>query len=75
MFKKIAVFLIGVIMLPSAALAQKDWANVVKYAQANTEVTGKPVAVLMGDSITEGWFKKDINRNFKRFLIKFCNFI
>ena len=59
MFKKIVIFLIGVIMLPSAALAQKDWANVVKYAQANTEVKEKPVAVLMGDSITEGWFKKD----------------
>ena len=51
MFKKIAVLLIGVIMLPSVTLAQKDWANVAKYAQANTEVTGKPVAVLMGDSI------------------------
>ena len=59
MFKKIVVFLIGVILLPSVALAQKDWANVVRYAKANTEVTVKPLAVLMGDSITEGWFKKD----------------
>lgn len=59
MFKKIVIFLIGVMMLPSAAMAQKDWANVAKYAKANEEVTVKPVAVLMGDSITEGWFKKD----------------
>ncbi len=59
MLKKIVVFLIGAIMLPSVALAQKDWANVAKYAQANAEVNVKPVAVLMGDSITEGWFKKD----------------
>jgi lysophospholipase L1-like esterase len=59
MFKKIVIFLIGAVMLPSVAMAQKDWANVVKYAQANTEVKVKPIAVLMGDSITEGWFKKD----------------
>ena len=45
MFKKIVIFLIGVMMLPSAAMAQKDWANVVKYAKANAEVTVKPVAV------------------------------
>ena len=36
-----------------------DWANFKRYSQANTEVTAKPLAVLMGDSITDGWYSND----------------
>ena len=40
-------------------LPDNDWANFNRYAKANSEVTVKPLAVLMGDSITDGWFSKD----------------
>lgn len=46
------------LMIAVCASAQ-DWANFQKYAQANSQVTSKPVAVFMGDSITEGWAKED----------------
>lgn len=36
-----------------------DWANFRRYAKANEEVTAKPKAVLMGNSITEGWVEFD----------------
>ena len=36
-----------------------DWARFGKYAEANSEVTVKPKAVLFGDSITEGWARQD----------------
>lgn len=36
-----------------------DWARFGKYAEANSEVTAKPKAVLFGDSITEGWVRQD----------------
>ena len=41
-----------------AAFAQ-DWAKFGRYEQANAEVTTKPKAVFMGDSITDGWAKLD----------------
>ena len=37
------------------AVAQNDWANYNRYAEANAQVTAAPKAVLMGDSITDGW--------------------
>ena len=37
------------------AAAQNDWANYGRYAEANAQVTAAPKAVMMGDSITEGW--------------------
>jgi len=40
-------------------LPDNDWAGFNRYAKANSEVTVKPLAVLMGDSITDGWFSKD----------------
>lgn len=45
----------------TAAMAQtdKDWAKFYRYEEANKTVTGKPKAVFMGDSITDGWYKKD----------------
>ena len=36
-----------------------DWAKFNRYEQRNKEVVGKPVAVLMGDSITQGWARED----------------
>ncbi len=37
----------------------QDWANFGAYYNANKEVKSRPVAVFMGDSITEGWGRKD----------------
>ena len=36
-----------------------DWARFGMYSQANAAVSVKPKAVIMGDSITEGWARKD----------------
>lgn len=36
-----------------------DWANFKRYAKANKAITKKPKAVLMGNSITEGWAEFD----------------
>ena len=36
-----------------------DWARFSRYAKDNKAVTKRPVAVLMGNSITEGWAEKD----------------
>ena len=52
--RKICVFIIGII-IPMLAAAQNDWANYNRYAEANAQVTEAPKAVLMGDSITDGW--------------------
>lgn len=41
------------------ATAQDDWANLGRYAKANTEVTVSPKAVFMGDSITQCWYDAD----------------
>ena len=40
-------------------LPDKDWAHFGRYAQANAELSFKPVAVLMGDSITDAWYRMD----------------
>ena len=56
--RKICVFIIGV-LVPMLALAQNDWANYNRYAEANAQVTEAPKAVLMGDSITDGWPSAD----------------
>lgn len=36
-----------------------DWANFRRYAKENEKVTKRPRAVLMGNSITEGWAELD----------------
>ncbi|MBO4427904.1 MAG: acylhydrolase [Bacteroidales bacterium] len=38
---------------------EKDWANFRRYAEKNARVKTRPVAVLMGDSITQNWAKFD----------------
>ena len=52
--KKTLVLLLG-ILIPMMASAQNDWPNYDRYAEANAQVTVAPKAVLMGDSITDGW--------------------
>lgn len=52
--KNTLVLLLG-ILIPMMASAQNDWPNYDRYAEANAQVTVTPKAVLMGDSITDGW--------------------
>lgn len=52
--KNALVLLLG-ILIPMMASAQNDWPNYDRYAEANAQVTVVPKAVLMGDSITDGW--------------------
>ena len=52
------LILIG-ILLSGQAHAQDDWANIGRYAQANSEMTVRPKAVFMGDSITQCWYDAD----------------
>lgn len=52
--RRIYMLLVG-IMIPMIASAQNDWAKYERYAKANEKVTEAPKAVLMGDSITDGW--------------------
>lgn len=40
-------------------LSAQDWANFGRYESANAEVTARPKAVFMGDSITDGWASAD----------------
>ena len=47
------------VFLAFASCMFADWANYGRYAKANEEVKAAkipPVAVFMGDSITDGWF-------------------
>lgn len=45
--------------LSAQDLPDRDWANFGLYASANATVTSAPKAVLMGDSITDGWYRND----------------
>lgn len=56
--KRFILTLIAV-CLGAAAVSAQDWAKFYKYEEANAQVTQKPKAVFMGDSITEGWAKQD----------------
>lgn len=53
-------FSIAVILAALPLGAQNtDWARFGTYAEANASVASKPKAVLLGDSITEGWARQD----------------
>ena len=56
--KKLFISLIA-ICLTSIAMSAQDWAKFSRYEEANSQVTKKPIAVLMGDSITDGWARID----------------
>ncbi|MBQ8423913.1 MAG: acylhydrolase [Coprobacter sp.] len=43
----------------SMAQEAKDWAKFGRYAEANTQVTIRPDAVFMGNSITDNWARYD----------------
>ena len=61
--KKAFITVIAALLCASAVSGQElpdhDWANFHRYAEANAAVTAAPKAVLMGDSITDGWFAVD----------------
>ena len=58
--KKIITLVAGaMLLLPALASAQDDWAQFKRYAADNEKVTVQPKAVLMGDSITDGWPNAD----------------
>lgn len=40
-------------------LPSNDWANFKRYHDANASVSKRPLALLMGDSITDGWYRND----------------
>lgn len=56
--KKLIISLFALCIGTVAATAQ-DWAKFSRYEEANAQVAQKPKAVLMGDSITDGWAKVD----------------
>lgn len=56
--KKLMLAMIA-LCLSAAAVSAQDWAKFFKYEEANAQVAKKPVAVFMGDSITEGWANTD----------------
>lgn len=60
MSMKHILFSIAVIFAALPLSAQNaDWARFGTYAEANSSVIVKPKAVLLGDSITEGWARQD----------------
>lgn len=60
MSMKHILFSIAVIFAALPLSAQNaDWARFGTYAEANSSVTVKLKAVLLGDSITEGWARQD----------------
>ena len=60
--KKVTVLLLlGLFMSPAVLEARNDWANYERYAAENAKITKAPKAVLMGDSITEGWHGADVD--------------
>ena len=61
MKKMLVAFLAALVLSGTHATAQDDWANLGRYAQANSEVTVQPKAVFMGDSITQCWWDADPN--------------
>lgn len=57
--KRYLFLILTCIFLLQQAHAQDDWANIGRYAQANSEMIVRPKAVFMGDSITQCWYDAD----------------
>ena len=57
--RRYLLLILTCILLFQQAHAQDDWANIGRYAQANSEMTVRPKAVFMGDSITQCWYDSD----------------
>ena len=60
MKKNIILLVLGILMIPAVSVARNDWANYNRYAAENAKVKKAPKAVLMGDSITDGWPGNDM---------------
>ena len=57
--RRYLLLILTCILLFQQAHAQEDWANIGRDAQANSEMTVRPKAVFMGDSITQCWYDAD----------------
>ena len=57
--RRYLLLILTCILLFQQAHAQDDWANIGRYAQANSEMTVRPKAVFMGASITQCWYDAD----------------
>ena len=57
--RRYLLLILTCILLFQQAHAQDDWANIGRYAQANSEMTVRTKAVFMGDSITQCWYDAD----------------
>lgn len=55
--KKTSILFAAALIVQTAAAQQqrKDWAQYGRYAAANASLTEHPLAVFMGNSITDGW--------------------
>ncbi len=57
------LFTLALCLAAAGAMAQNDkktdWAQFYRYAEANEQVTTRPDAVFMGNSITDGWASQD----------------
>lgn len=57
--KRFLLLLLGLSCLgPLQAQKPVDWANFGRFERANKELSERPAAVFMGNSITEGWVGK-----------------
>ena len=57
--KTIAVILVALASVSVSYAQYKDWAKFERYQEKTAQVTSRPRAVFMGDSITDNWAKKD----------------
>jgi len=57
--KRLIIANILALICLNASAQYCDWAKFDRYSQANAQVEGRPLAVFMGDSITDNWFSFD----------------
>ena len=57
--KRIIITLLSALIYLSVNAQYRDWAQFGRYSKANAEVSVKPLAVFMGDSITDNWQRAD----------------
>jgi len=53
------IFVLLFALCVTASFAQNDWQNTGRYEKDNAAVTSKPVAVFIGNSITDNWARFD----------------
>ena len=66
MIRRIIAFVAAALCMAAGVSAQDkvdtrdyDWARFSRYAEDNAKLAQRPLLVLMGDSITEGWARQD----------------